>query len=86
MLSQFLARQLGRAKYKILPDGVYFASIPGLRGVWASANTLENCRAELQSVLEDWLLFRLRNRGVIPGLKLPAVSRLLRHPMSRQYA
>ncbi|MFH1169953.1 MAG: type II toxin-antitoxin system HicB family antitoxin [Candidatus Vogelbacteria bacterium] len=86
MLSQFLAKQLGRAKYKILPDGVYFASIPGLRGVWASASTLENCRTELQSILEDWLLFRLRNRAMIPGLRLPTVSRLLRRPMSGHYA
>ncbi len=86
MLSQFLVRQLGRAKYKILPDGVYFASILGLRGVWASAGTLENCRTELQSVLEGWLLVRLRNRAMIPGLRFPTVPRSLRRPMSSRYA
>ena len=86
MLSQFVAKQLGRARYKILPDGVYFASILGLRGVWASARTLEDCRAELQSVLEDWLLLKLRKRELIPGLRLPTISRSHRLQTSRQYA
>ena len=86
MLSQFLTKQLGRAKYKILLDGGYFASIPGLRGVWASADTLENCRTELQSVLEDWLLFRLRNRSMIPGLRFPEIQRPHRRQMSSRYA
>lgn len=57
MLSQFLIKQLNKAKYKILPDGAYFASIPWLRGVWASAGTLEDCRTELQSVNEKWQIF-----------------------------
>ena len=86
MLSQFLTKQLERAKYKILPDSTYFASIPGLRGIWANAHTLEDCRAELQSVLEDWLLLRLRTRATIPGLRLPPTSRVHRRPVSSRYA
>ncbi len=86
MLSQFLAKQLSKAKYKILPDGEYFASIPGLRGVWASSGTLENCRTELQSVLEGWLLYQLRNRAIIPGLRFPIVQRPHLSQTSRRHA
>lgn len=86
MLSQFISKQLKKANYKILPDGEYFASIPGLRGVWASTNNLESCRTELQFVLEGWLLFQLRNHVMIPGLRVPVVLRPSLHPKFNRYA
>jgi len=67
MLSEFIAKKLGRARYKLLEDGSYFGQIPGLRGVWANAKTLEDCRSELQEVLEDWLLLKVRDQERIPG-------------------
>ena len=48
--------------YKILEDGSYFGAIPGLKGVWASANDLERCREELRDVLEDWLFLKVRKK------------------------
>ena len=54
MLSEYIARKLSQAKYKILGDGTYFGEIPGLRGVWANADTLDECRKQLQEVLEEW--------------------------------
>jgi predicted RNase H-like HicB family nuclease len=72
MLTEYIAKQLGRAKYKILPDGTYFGEIPGLRGVWADAETLEQCRKELQEVLEGWLLLKIRDGDPIPGFKIKA--------------
>ena len=70
MLSQYIARKLAQSKYKILGDGTYFGEIPGLRGVWANANTLEECRKELQEVLEEWILLKVRDRDPIPGFDL----------------
>lgn len=70
MLTDYIQRQLARAKYKIVEDGSYFGEIPALRGVWASNATLEQCRAELQEVLEDWLVLKLRDRESVPGFKL----------------
>ena len=61
MLSEYIAKKLAQAKYKILGDGTYFGEIPGLRGVWANANTLEECRKELQEVLKEWTLLKLRD-------------------------
>ena len=63
MINQFIDQNLKRAKYKILEDGTYFGEIPRLRGVWANAKTLEECRQELYEALEGWLLLNLNPRG-----------------------
>ncbi|MFH1145956.1 MAG: type II toxin-antitoxin system HicB family antitoxin [bacterium] len=70
MLSEFLDKKLRLAKYKLLKDGSYYGEIPGLKGVWASADSLEDCREELQSVLEAWLLLKVSDRQSVPGLPL----------------
>ncbi|MFH1036492.1 MAG: type II toxin-antitoxin system HicB family antitoxin [Patescibacteria group bacterium] len=70
MLSEFIEKKLKAAKYKLLKDGNYFGEIPGLRGVWASAKNLEDCRKKLQAVLEDWLLLKVRDKESIPGFVL----------------
>ncbi len=70
MLTEYLEKRLKKAKYKILRDGSYFGEIPGLKGVWADGNTLEDCRKELREVLEDWILLKVRNNEKIPGFQL----------------
>lgn len=80
MLSEFIKNKLKIARYKLLEDGSYFGEITGLKGVWANAKNLEDCRAELQEVLEDWLLLKVRTHDQIPGLKLKTDHRhLVRH-------
>ena len=60
MLSDYLHAALCRAMYEILPDdGSYYGEIPGFNGVYANADTLEECRKQLAEVLEEWILFRL---------------------------
>ena len=61
MLTEYLEKRLKKAKYKILRDGSYFGEIPGLKGVWADGNTLEDCRKELREVLENWILLKVKN-------------------------
>jgi len=70
MLSEYIAKKLKTAKYKLLKDGSYFGEIPGLRGVWANAKNLEDCRKELQEVLEDWLLLKIRFGEKISGFEI----------------
>ena len=70
MLSEFILKKLKTARYKLLKDGSYFGQIPGLSGVWANAKNLEDCREELQEVLEDWLLLKLRAGDKIPGFEI----------------
>ena len=81
MLLEYILAAMAQAKYEILPDdGTYYGHIPGFKGVWSNAETLEECRAELQSVLEDWILLAIRFNDRIPtvnGLrtKLPRAPR-----------
>lgn len=50
--------KLKLSKYKPLKDGTYFAEIPSLKGVWANAKNLKDCKKELREVLEDWLFLK----------------------------
>jgi len=61
------------AKYELLEEGGYYGSIPGFDGVWADAASLENCRDELEEVIEEWLLFRLSRQlpvSIVDGMDL----------------
>ena len=69
MLTKYLKAAMQQARYEILEDnGGFYASIPGLDGVWANAATLEACREELEEVLEDWLLLRISEHLPIPAI------------------
>lgn len=70
MLSEYIEKQLKKARYKLIEDGTYFGEIPGLKGVWSNAKSLEDCREELQSVLEGWLVLKIRDEDKIPGFKI----------------
>ncbi len=70
MLNEFIEKKLISARYKLLKDGSYFGEIPGLKGIWANAKNLESCRKELQEVLEDWLLLKVRDGEKIPGFEI----------------
>ncbi len=70
MLSEYIEKKLKTAKYKLLKDGSYFGEIPGLKGVWANAKSLEDCRKELQEVLEDWLFLKIRSGERVSGFEI----------------
>lgn len=74
MLTAYIRSAMRRAKYEILSDdNSYYGEIPGFDGVYAGASTLEDCREELESTLEDWILFRVSRNLPMPevnGLKL----------------
>lgn len=69
MINRYIAAALKRAHYEILENNEgFFATIPDLPGLWAQAATLEECREELQSSLEGWLLLSLSRHMEIPVL------------------
>jgi predicted RNase H-like HicB family nuclease len=74
MLTAYIRAAMNKARYEILPDdGTFYGEIPGFEGVYANAATLEACREELESALEDWILFRVSRNLPLPevgGLKL----------------
>jgi predicted RNase H-like HicB family nuclease len=69
MLSEYIRAAMRHAKYELLENGRYYGSIRSCRGCWAEAPTLEDCREELQSTLEDWLLL-----GLQMGHRLPIIN------------
>ncbi|MBI5400674.1 MAG: type II toxin-antitoxin system HicB family antitoxin [Candidatus Yonathbacteria bacterium] len=79
MINQFIDQNLKRAKYKILKDGTYYADVPRLRGVWANAKNLEDCRQELREVIEGWLLAKVHSHESVPGFSFKFSPRTLKH-------
>ena len=67
MLTEYIRAAMHLATYKILSDdGSFYGEIPDLQGVYANEITLEACRDELQSTLEDWILFGVCQHALIP--------------------
>ncbi|MDP3800125.1 MAG: type II toxin-antitoxin system HicB family antitoxin [bacterium] len=77
MLTEFILGKLKLAKYKKIKDGTYFGEISGLKGVWANAKNLKDCKKELQEVLEDWLFLKVRNQEKVPGFSFKVDKREL---------
>jgi predicted RNase H-like HicB family nuclease len=69
MLFEYIQKALQKAEYKLLNDGTWFSEIPSFEGVWANAKTVEECRRELQEVLEEWLVLKIRDRDPIPEIE-----------------
>lgn len=69
MLTEYVQDTVRRANYEILEDdGAYYGEIPGFDGVWANASTLEDCRLELEKVLEGWIFLSLSKNFPIPTI------------------
>ena len=69
MLTEYIQKVLEKAHYKVLEDGTWFAEVPGFQGVWANAATVEESRHELMEVLEEWLIFKIRDKDPIPEIE-----------------
>jgi predicted RNase H-like HicB family nuclease len=69
MLTAYIQAAMRRAHYEIIDDPKpFYGSIPECPGVWASGGTLEACREELLSVLEDWIVLGLRLGHPMPSI------------------
>jgi len=69
MFAEYIKAALSRANYKILDNGEYVVTVPGLQGVWATGKTIEGARDELVEVIEGWIALRLRL-----GLPIPSID------------
>ena len=57
MLVEYIEEALKRAHYEIIDDEEpYYGEVKGLKGIWATGNTLEECRKNLRDVVEGWIL------------------------------
>ena len=67
-LAEYINAAISRAVYEILPDGTHYGEIPGFRGVYANADSREDCGVELRDVLEGWLILGLELGHPLPEL------------------
>jgi predicted RNase H-like HicB family nuclease len=78
MLTDYIAKALEHATFEGPEDGRWYAEIPCCPGVWATGDSQDACRKELQEVLEEWLLLKLRDNDsdipVIDGICLNEVT------------
>ena len=75
MFTEYIEAAMEAATFEELEDGTVYGSVPGLPGVWSNADTEEESRAELEEVLEEWLVLRLSRNLSIPevaGVSLEA--------------
>ena len=68
MIFEYCQKAVEKAEYKKLDDNTWFAEIPALRGVWANGKTVEECRKELITVLEEWIILKLRDGDQLPEI------------------
>ena len=67
MLSKYIRSAMGHARYEMLLDqGNYYGEISECNGVYVTAETLEDCRDQLEEVLEEWILFRVYRNLLLP--------------------
>ena len=70
MLIEYTQAAMRKAHYELLPDDkLYYGEIPEFDGVYATAESLEECRDELLSVLEDWLILSIHKNLPIPVIE-----------------
>lgn len=80
MLTDYITAAMRNAKFETLCDGTVYGEITGIQGVYANEDTLEQCRDELQSVLEGWIILGLQFGDPIPdvnGVSLPDKERVM---------
>jgi len=69
MLTKYIKAAMSKARYEILSDdGTYYGEIAGFNGVYANADTLEECRDLLKEVLEGWILLRVSLHFPLPAV------------------
>ena len=72
MMREYVQAAMERAHYELIDDPEpYYGEIPECQGVWATGRTLEECRRDLEDVLDGWLVVRLQK-----GLPIPPITGL----------
>ena len=66
MLTDYIHSAMRHAHYELMENQRFFGSIPLCKGAWGEGNSLEECRDQLQSALESWVLVALRHGDMLP--------------------
>jgi len=66
MLTEYIEAAMSKAVYEQLEDRSYCGRIPECQGTIAFGETLYQCQEEMRSVLEGWLLVKIRHGDCLP--------------------
>jgi hypothetical protein len=71
MLREYFGRNMNKARYEMIDGGKrFYGEIRGLKGIWATGKTLEECRRNLSGILDGWMVLRLKKFVVYFELKI----------------
>ncbi len=77
MILEYMKAAMEKARYEIIDDPEpYYGEIPVCKGVWATGKTLEECRRNLEEVLDGWIVVRLQR-----GLPIPPIEGFAIEPL-----
>jgi len=86
MLIEYISKAMTKSVYEKLEEGTYSGRIPQCHGVIAFGETLYQCQEELRSVLEGWLIVKIRHGDKLPVIgginlnnKMPAFKEMVAH-------
>jgi len=69
MICEYIEAAMKRAHYELIDDEEpFYGEVPELQGVWATGQTLEECRQNLAEVVDSWVLIRLARGLAVPPL------------------
>lgn len=67
MIIEFITSVINdKAVIEKLEDGSFYGEIKEFEGVWAEGETYEACEKELQEVLDEWLVIKLKRNEFVP--------------------
>jgi len=73
-LQQFIENKLSKAHYEFDESvNQWVGSIKGIPGVYTQAENIEKAREELAEILEEWILFGLRDNQKLKGFNLDTI-------------
>ena len=80
MLIEYIEESLKRAHYEIINDEEpFYGEVKELKGIWATGNTLEECRKNLRDVIEGWILVSIKKGLNIPKLGNVEIKEIKEH-------
>ncbi len=80
MLTDYINAAMATAEFEQLEDSTeIYGEIPRCEGLWAVGDTEDECREELRSALEDWLIVKLHFGDELPAfgdvvIRTPALA------------
>ena len=66
IITDYIEEAMKRAVYEKLKDGSFAGKIPECKGVVAFGRSLKECKSDLRSTLEEWILLGLKLNHELP--------------------